>query len=76
MALQCNIDAGGKRFRFLLGVLLLGLGVGLLLFWAWPAGGLTAWIITACCLVCGIFALFEARAGWCALRAMKVKTPL
>jgi hypothetical protein len=76
MPLKCNIDAGGKRFRFLLGVLLAGLGVGLLLFWALPAGGLTAWIVTACCLGCGVFALFEARAGWCALRAMNVKTPL
>jgi len=24
----------------------------------------------------GAFAIFEARAGWCALRAMGIKTPL
>jgi hypothetical protein len=76
MPLQCNIDSKGKRFRFLLGVLLAGLGVGLLVFWAIPAGGITAWLVTGCCLVCAGFAVFEARAGWCALRAMKIKTPL
>jgi hypothetical protein len=51
-------------------------GVGLLVFWAIPGGGVTAWVVTGCCLVCASFVLFEARAGWCALRAMRIKTPL
>jgi hypothetical protein len=76
MPLQCNLDARGKRFRLLLGVLLAALGIGLGVFWAFPAGGLTAWTITICCLLLGGFAIFEARAGWCALRAMKIKTPV
>jgi uncharacterized membrane protein len=76
MALTCNIDARGKRVRFVIGVVLLGTGVALLLLWAIPAGSSLAWIVTVICLVVGAFVLFEARAGWCAIRAIGIKTRL
>ena len=73
--MQCNIDAKGKAIRLVTGVLtlvgaaalavlipVLGLSAG---WWAAVAGGLAG----------GGFAVFEARAGWCALRAMGFKTP-
>ncbi|MEM6749516.1 MAG: hypothetical protein AAGA57_07350 [Planctomycetota bacterium] len=74
--MKCNIDAKGKRARLILGIAVFDIGFvlavlagfGVLPNWAWwPAIG---------CFVGGGFAIFEARAGWCALRAMGVKTPI
>ncbi|MEM7682624.1 MAG: hypothetical protein AAF288_11765 [Planctomycetota bacterium] len=74
--MQCNIDARGKRVRLLVGIGVLDLGVLLAILaglgvapgWAWwPAAG---------CLAGGAFSIFEARAGWCAIRAMGFKTPV
>ena len=74
---ECNIDAKGKAARFLggaaaiLGSLILAallatdtltLGLG----WYAVAGGIFG----------GAFAIFEARAGWCIVRAIGFKTPL
>jgi hypothetical protein len=75
--MQCNIDSRGRAVRLVAGVITVGLG-GLLLAlgllggigqpWiAWAGGGL---------IVAGGFGVFEARAGWCALRAMGVRTPV
>ena len=74
---ECNIDAKGKAARFLggaaaiLGSLILAalliadvLTVGL--GWYAVAGGIFG----------GAFAMFEARAGWCIVRAIGFKTPL
>lgn len=74
---ECNIDAKGKAARFLggaaaiLGSLILAallatdtLTVGL--GWYAVAGGIFG----------GAFAIFEARAGWCIVRAIGFKTPL
>ena len=74
---ECNIDAKGKAARFLggaaaiLGALILAallatdvLSVGL--GWYAVAGGIFG----------GAFAIFEARAGWCIVRAIGFKTPL
>ncbi|HUB26626.1 MAG TPA: hypothetical protein VL992_14465 [Tepidisphaeraceae bacterium] len=76
MALTCNIDARGKRARFINGAVLLAVGIGLTIFLAWPSGQAWPWIVSAACILIGGFCIFEARAGWCALRAMKIKTPL
>ena len=76
MALSCNIDARGKRLRLAYGLLMLLLGLGLLIGWAVPSGGLWAWLITSLTLAAGAVAVFEARTGWCALRAMGIRTPL
>ena len=76
MPLTCNIDSRGKLARLIWGLLLLALGAVLLFAWALRGGSVWAWVVTAACLLGGAFAVFEARAGWCALRAMGVKTPV
>ena len=75
MALECNIDAAGKAARLKAGILgVLGsaaLGIGL-------ATGLlsgTFWlVVTAGAFAGGAFTIFEARAGWCVVRAMGIPT--
>jgi hypothetical protein len=74
MPLACNIDAKGKRMRLAMGVVLIIAGVAMAIFWAVPHGGWKAWTATAVIFLSGVFGLFEARAGWCALRAMGFKT--
>jgi hypothetical protein len=76
MALTCNIDSRGKRARLINGIILLLIGVLLAVFLAWPYGMAILWIISAACVLIGGFCIFEARAGWCAMRAMGFKTPL
>ena len=76
MALQCNIDAKGKRVRFINGTVTLAIGIVLLFAWAMPTRSPIAWATTIACLIGGAFMIFEARAGWCAIRAMGFKTPI
>jgi hypothetical protein len=74
--MQCNIDTRGRAARrsggiicCLLGAASLGLG-----FWGWyRAASLGAGVIL---ILAGLFQLFEASRGWCALRAMGFKTPV
>jgi hypothetical protein len=75
MALACNIDARGKAVRLRIALVLLVLGLAAL-GWALGSGGSPQWTAAVVLLTAGGFTLFEARAGWCALRAMGVKTPL
>lgn len=76
MPLPCNIDARGKRARLIYGVVLLIVGVILAIVWAWPSETWWAWTLSILCTLGGAFAIFEARAGWCAVRAMGFKTPM
>ena len=76
MPLTCNIDSRGKVARLLWGILLLAIGAGLIVFWAWGSGSWIRWGVTAAVIVSGAFMIFEARAGWCAVRAMGIKTPM
>jgi hypothetical protein len=75
MALACNIDARGKAHRLRAALVLLVLGL-VALGWALASGGSAQWTAAVVLLTAGGFTLFEARAGWCALRAMGIKTPL
>ncbi len=52
------------------------IGVVLLLAWAIRSEGWVAWATTIAVLAGGAFMIFEARAGWCAIRAMGIKTPI
>ena len=72
----CNIDQRGKTMRLVVGALVEAIGLLLAALWvlewtpawtAWPA--LAIWLA-------GIFVLFEAVVGWCAIRALGVKTPI
>ena len=47
-----------------------------LLIWALPTGSPFAWVLSIVAILGGAFAIFEARAGWCVLRAMGIKTRL
>jgi hypothetical protein len=73
VGLTCNIDALGKRARLLggiVGVVIAAIVAGL----AFVTGIWWLWIVAAGLALGGGFAIFEARAGWCALRAMGFKT--
>ena len=61
-----NIDAQGRKTRGGFGILFLLLAGCLL-----PVNGTLALIF----LVIGLFSLFEAWKGWCAVRACGIKTP-
>lgn len=76
MPLQCNIDAKGRAARLIYGIVLLAAGVLSAVFWAHRAGSTVGWVVSAAAVLSGAFAVFEARAGWCVVRAMGFKTPL
>jgi len=76
MALQCNIDSRGKVVRLIYGVVLLLVGIGLIWLWAWGSQSIVRWALSIVCAGMGAFAIFEARAGWCVVRAMGMKTPM
>ena len=76
MAMTCNIDARGKAVRLRIGIISVLAGLVALVAWALPSGTGLAWYVTASLLGTGAFAIFEARAGWCALRAMGFRTRL
>ena len=74
--MQCNIDARGKLVRLWYGIVLVVIGIVLLFAWALRGGTIWAWVVTVGCMLGGAFAIFESRKGWCALRAVGIKTPI
>ena len=78
MALTCNIDARGKAVRLRIGIVLTLVGImgalGIALFGL--PGGTGAWLVVVALLTSGGFSIFEARAGWCAVRALGFRTPV
>ena len=74
--MQCNIDSRGKIARLIGGLILLILAAILAILWAWPARSPLPWCISGILFIIGAFAVFEGRAGWCALRAMGFRTRL
>ncbi|HMJ54979.1 MAG TPA: hypothetical protein VK540_23045 [Polyangiaceae bacterium] len=74
MGLTCNIDARGKAVRLRLGIVSFVIGVVLLFAWAFPTGTPLAWVTTIGVLASAAFSIFEARAGWCVVRAMGFQT--
>ena len=76
MALRCNIDSKGRAARLIYGVIVLLAGVASAVFWALPSGSVLAWVVSVSLAVAGAFGIFEARAGWCAVRAMGFRTPI
>ena len=77
MALVCNIDAKGKAIRLYGGLLasLAGL-IGYLLVdqGVLPIPETLGHVGVALVLLSGAFSIFEARSGWCVVRAMGFKT--
>ena len=72
----CNIDQRGRTFRLVVAALLDS--VGILLGVLWYFGWAPEWTIwpAAAIWLSGMFVLFEALVGWCAVRAMGFKTPI
>jgi hypothetical protein len=75
MALVSNIDASGRRLRLVAGIVLTLFACLLLLAGALPRDSTPLAITGGVALAAGAFLIFEARAGWCAVRALGIKTP-
>jgi hypothetical protein len=77
MALECNIDARGQAARLRMGIIAV-IGGGLL--------GITTfvgilpttigYVMTTGSIAGGLFSMWEARMGWCVVRAMGFKTKI
>ena len=74
MALTSNIGAAGKAFRLRIGIATVFGGLVLGLITAIGVLPPIAWVAVAGSLLGGSF--WEARAGWCIVRAMGFKTAL
>ena len=77
MALECNIDAKGKVARLTGGIA--AVAAGALLLGVVASGTISGsfwWITSVGAVAGGAFSIFEARAGWCVVRALGIKTPL
>jgi len=71
----CNIDRRGRRVRLVGGTASLAAAVGIglsALALGSPLLGIAAALLTAG----GLLAVYEARRGWCAARALGIPTPL
>ncbi|MBT5844276.1 MAG: hypothetical protein HOH79_04750 [Euryarchaeota archaeon] len=74
MALTCNIGAAGKAARLRIGIMGVAVGLGLaLLIGIGLLPSIGWWAVTAS-IAGGTFTIWEARAGWCVVRAMGFKT--
>ncbi len=76
MPLTCNIDSKGKVARLIYGIIMVLIGLGVMYWWAWGSHSPLRWIIAIVCILAGAFGIFEARAGWCAVRAMGIRTKM
>ena len=75
MKLTCNIDQRGRKARLVGGIAVGLCGVALIITGALlnSPGMLIAGIFLC---VTGSFMIFEGARGWCALRALGIKTPM
>ena len=74
---ECNIDARGKAARMAGGLATLAGAAGLAALLALDVVTVPfGWYAVAAAVAGGAFAVYEARAGWCIIRAMGFKTPL
>ena len=75
--MQCNIDAKGKAARMRMGLMTIA---GAVILGALILGGILSstywWYLFGAVTLGGAFTIFEARAGWCIVRAMGFKTPI
>jgi hypothetical protein len=73
--MQCNIDQRGRKARIVTGVIVDAAGAILLITGALRED--TALIIGGILTtLAGAFVIFEGVKGWCALRALGIKTPM
>jgi hypothetical protein len=72
--MQCNIDRAGRRVRWIGGAICLAAAVPLIVggLLSGPHAGYLCW--GGGFLAGAAFLFYEARKGWCALRAAGIKT--
>jgi hypothetical protein len=75
--MQCNIGAKGKAVRLKMGLRALGFAaiLGILILTGLLSSSLW-WYPFGAIVFGGAFTIFEARAGWCVVRAMGFKTSI
>ena len=75
--MQCNIGDKGKAVRLRLGLMALASALALtaVVLTGFLEGVIWWYAVTAIAFG-GLFTIWEARAGWCIVRAMGFKTPL
>ena len=75
--MECNIGEKGKAARLRLGLMALAgaLALALVILGGFVEGAIW-WYAVGATVFGGLFAIWEARAGWCIVRAMGFKTPL
>ena len=77
MALECNIDSKGRAMRLVAGLLaLLGGAVAylILMLEIMPVPESIGTVGVLAMVIGGAFAIFEAKAGWCVVRALGFRT--
>ena len=75
--MECNIGAKGKAVRLRLGLMALAgaLTLAIIVVTGFLEGTIW-WLGVAGATFGGLFSIWEARTGWCIVRAMGFKTPL
>ena len=76
MAMECNIDSRGRVVRFITGIFAILTGLSKhtcksrnTYIWSYM-------FVIIGSILGGAFAMWEARAGWCVVRAIGIRTPL
>jgi len=73
--MECNIDAGGKYVRLLIGICAVVFSIPVLML---TVSGLIdtniGWMVVASMWAGGIFSIFEGWSGWCIVRALGYRT--
>ena len=76
MERNCNIGSKGKLFRLIIGLLLVSVGIVLVSLFNYDVLiSYTALTIGLMSIMGGLFAIWEAREGWCVVRAFGINTP-
>jgi len=75
--MECNIDKKGRLARLYTGIaaIVFGIFIALLTYLSVLPATL-GWLAVSGSVFGGAFAIFEARKGWCIVRAVGIKTPL
>jgi len=75
LALVCNIDQRGRKYRYRIGFAFLGLAACVYLLGRFYDVAALA-LVSAVLAAAGLFSVFEANRGWCAARALGFKTKI
>ena len=77
MQMTCNIDAKGKLFRLVTGIISCSFGIILFILISTNVITSSVYLLPALgSVIGGLFAVWEARAGWCIARSLGIKTPI